>query len=162
MNKNSKNRSVTVIFPNGEVRQLRGQSTITAAELMFECPNFFLANSRSLHVGGRFSALSADEELEAGNLYIIFPMKRVKSVVTAVDMAPLRLIGARSDSVGPGRVSAETENDQQDATESEIPESTHSEAEQFSAAPEYKYRLSACRSKKPLLGTIREEPVRSR
>jgi predicted nucleic acid-binding Zn ribbon protein len=28
--------------------------------------------------------------------------------------------------------------------------------------PEYKYRLSSCRSRKPMLETINEEPVRSR
>lgn len=160
MNKKPRNRSVTVIFPDGEVRQLKGLPTITAAELMFECPNFFLANSRSLHVGGRFSALEADEELEVGNLYIMFPMKRVKSVVTAADTAPLRLTGASS--VAPGRVSAGIRNDQRDDVEFEHPESTHNEADWFSAAPDYKYRLSACRSRKPLLETITEEPVWSR
>ena len=43
--KNSK--ALRVIFPGGEVRQIRDQS-VKAAELMLECPSFFLANSKSL------------------------------------------------------------------------------------------------------------------
>ncbi|KAF2310853.1 hypothetical protein GH714_017636 [Hevea brasiliensis] len=84
--KNSK--AARVVLPTGEVRQFRHQP-VKAAELMLECPNFFLVNSQSLHIGRRFSALSADEEVEFGNVYIMFPMKRVNSVVTAADMAAL-------------------------------------------------------------------------
>src|SRR2546430_1670487 len=83
--KNSK--AARVILPAGEVRQFR--EPIKAAELMLECPNFFLVNSQSLHIGRRFSALAADEEVEFGNVYIMFPMKRLNSVVTAADMAVL-------------------------------------------------------------------------
>lgn len=158
MNKNPKDQSATVVFPNGEVRRLRGQPTVTAAELMLECPNFFLANTRSLHVGRRFSALNADAELESGNFYIMFPMERVKSTVTAVDMALSRHVGSYS---GSGRVSEVARNYQQDA-DFQDPGSTHGEAEQFSVVLKHRHRLSSFGSRKPLLETIREEPVWSR
>lgn len=155
MSKNSKHRMATVVFPDGEVRRLGCQPAIAAAELMLECPNFFLANSQSLRVGRRFSALSADEELEVGNLYLMFPMKRVKSIVTVVDMAPLRLMGALS---GSESISGGTGNDQHDM-EFEEPAPTYGEAGLFPAVPDHKRRLSSCGSRKPLLETIREEPV---
>ncbi|OWM86257.1 hypothetical protein CDL15_Pgr011081 [Punica granatum] len=154
MNKSSKTRSITVVFPDGEIRQFRGQTVIAAAELMFECPNFFLANSRSLHVGRRFSALSADEELEIGNLYIMFPMKKLNSMITAVDMAPLRLMGVQ--------VSCENKNDRQGMEFEDPGPAQIDEAQWQSTAPIYKPRLSACGSRKPLLETIREDPVCSR
>ncbi|KHN42400.1 hypothetical protein glysoja_020112 [Glycine soja] len=80
--KNSK--ATRVIIPTGEVKQFR--EIVKAAELMLEHPSYFLVNSRSLHIGRRFSALGADEELESGNVYIFFPMRRVNSVVTPTDM----------------------------------------------------------------------------
>ncbi|KAK4741536.1 hypothetical protein SAY87_025124 [Trapa incisa] len=159
MKKNRKYRPTTVVFPDGEVRQLTGQLTITAAEFMIECPNYFLANTRSLHVGRRFSALSADEELESGNLYILFPMKRVKSIVTAVDMAPLRLMGTNT---GSRRVSKGSGYDLKDAKSEEPGPTLGVEAEQISELPTYRCRLSSCGSRKPLLETIREESVWSR
>ncbi|KAA8530618.1 hypothetical protein F0562_005448 [Nyssa sinensis] len=82
-------RSAKVIFPTGEIRQFH--QPIKAAELMLETPNFFLVNSRSLQVGRRFSALNADEDLEMANVYVMFPMKRVNSIVTAADMGALFL-----------------------------------------------------------------------
>lgn len=163
--KNSK--AARVIFPSGEVRQFR--EPVKAAELMLECPNFFLANSQSLHIGRRFSALGADEELEFGNVYIMFPMRRVNAIVTAADMAVFfmaansaakRISGANKirdlpDSGG--------DNKQETSQGSEDGGSRLSleEVEGF-PMPEFEYRLSVCRSRKPMLETINEEPVCSR
>ncbi|GKC94127.1 hypothetical protein Tco_1159569, partial [Tanacetum coccineum] len=55
------NKAARVIFPSGEIRQYK--EPVKAAEIMFECPNFFLVNSESLNINRRFSPLSADEEL---------------------------------------------------------------------------------------------------
>ncbi|GJV74524.1 F-box domain containing protein [Tanacetum coccineum] len=79
------NKAARVIFPSGEIRQYK--EPVKAAEIMFECPNFFLVNSQSLNINRRFSPLSADEELEYGNIYIMFPMRRLNSMVTHADMA---------------------------------------------------------------------------
>ncbi|KAL0372683.1 UNVERIFIED_CONTAM: hypothetical protein Scaly_0949900 [Sesamum calycinum] len=78
-------KSARVILPGGEIRQFR--QPVKAAELMLDSPNFFLVNSKSLNIGRRFSPLSADEDLEFGNLYVMIPMRRVNSVVTAAEVA---------------------------------------------------------------------------
>ncbi|KAJ1382905.1 hypothetical protein SESBI_43814 [Sesbania bispinosa] len=98
-------KATRVVFPTGEVKQFK--EIVKAAELMLENPNYFLVNSRSLHIGRRFSALAADEELEFGNVYIFFPMRRLNSVVTAADMAVLFLAAnsaAKRLSAGKARV----------------------------------------------------------
>ncbi|OAY47222.1 uncharacterized protein LOC110617886 [Manihot esculenta] len=174
--KNSK--AARVVLPTGEVRQFRHQP-IKAAELMLECPNFFLVNSQSLHIGRRFSALSADEEVEFGNVYIMFPMKRVNSVATAADMAALfmaansaakRITGGKNNNnSNKVRVLPETCSDvpvegsslQGSEDGGSRLSSCEEEIEGF-PRPEFNYRLSVCRSKKPMLETIKEEPVRSR
>ncbi|KAJ8770048.1 hypothetical protein K2173_010036 [Erythroxylum novogranatense] len=157
-----------VIFPGGEIKQFR--QPMKAAELMLECPNFFLTNAASLHSGRRFSALSADEELELGNVYVMFPMKRVSSVVTAADMAVFfmatnsaarRISGGNNkvrvlpESVGDNNVLASHRRSDEESG----PRLNLEGVEGF-LAPESQYRLSVCRSRKPNLETIKEEPVR--
>ncbi|RVX12629.1 hypothetical protein CK203_011678 [Vitis vinifera] len=136
-------------------------------------PNFFLVNSKSLHMGRRFNPLTADEDLEFDNLYILFPMKRVNSVVTAADMAVYLLAAnsaAKRISGGKVRILPESGGDGSEevavataAVENEAGCSRLNldEVEGFPVS-EYKYRLAMFRSKKPLLETIREEPVCSR
>ncbi|MCD9643587.1 hypothetical protein HAX54_031189 [Datura stramonium] len=86
-------KAARVVLPGGEIRQFR--EPVKAAEIMMENPSNFLVDSSSLSIGRRFSPLSADEDLEFGNVYIMFPMKRVNSVVTAADMT-LLLLAANS------------------------------------------------------------------
>ncbi|XP_030499746.2 uncharacterized protein LOC115715087 [Cannabis sativa] len=175
--KNSK--AVRVVFPGGEVRQLRDQ-IVKAAELMLECPNFFLANSKSLHIGRRFSALAADEELEFGNVYVMFPMRRVNSIVTAADLAVFfmaansaakRISGGKvrilpESGAGNGKVgnfveqSGGDEDQEKGQTTSSLSFDGLEAFDQI--VPEFKYRLAACRSRKPMLETIKEEPIRLR
>lgn len=164
-------KAARVIFPTGEVRQFR--EPLKAAELMLESPNFFLVNSKSLHMGRRFNPLTADEDLEFGNLYILFPMKRVNSVVTAADMAVYLLAAnsaAKRISGGKVRILPESGGDGSEAVavataavenEAGCSRLNLDEVEGFPVS-EYKYRLAMFRSKKPLLETIREEPVYSR
>ncbi|KAF8390057.1 hypothetical protein HHK36_024578 [Tetracentron sinense] len=159
-------KAAKVIFPSGEIREL--DEPIKAAELMFESPNFFLVNSRSLQIGRRFSALNADEDLEMGNVYIMFPMKRVNSVITAADMGAL-LITAKRAYGGKVRILPEAGEDARasatinDYGESEVvlPRLNLDDLEEFSL-PDFKHRLSMCRSRKPALETIIEESVCSR
>ncbi|KAK4367947.1 hypothetical protein RND71_011739 [Anisodus tanguticus] len=169
---NKQSRGIKVIFPNGEISHFH--QPIKAAELMLETPNFFLVNTRSLHIGRRFSALNADEDLEMGNVYVMFPMKRVNSFVTAGDMGALLLAAnsvSKRVSIGSFRILPECA----ESSAVEIEESQSNYYEQVSALPklnlddieefsteEFKHRLSMCRSKKPLLETIAEEPVCSR
>ncbi|CAI0541150.1 unnamed protein product [Linum tenue] len=155
-------KAARVVFPGGEVKQFR-EPMIRAAEIMFECPNFFLANSQSLHIGRRFSPLPADEELELGNVYLTFPMRRASSVVTAADMAVFFMAansaakriagGSAAGGGGGGRVQPE-EMDPEGGRKS-----LEEMAEELEIPAEFKHRMSICRSRKPMLETIREEPA---
>ncbi|KAK1386982.1 DUF4228 domain-containing protein [Heracleum sosnowskyi] len=144
-----------VIFPGGEVRQFR--HPVKAAELMLESLNSFLANTKSLNVGKRFTALSADEDLEFGNIYIIFPMKRLKSLVKGDDLDVLFMV-ANPTTATTNKVRVLPESKPALLPESEGEESKNSfeETEGFGTA-EHKYRLSVSRSRKPMLDTITEE-----
>uniref|UniRef100_A0A0V0GQ72 Putative ovule protein n=1 Tax=Solanum chacoense TaxID=4108 RepID=A0A0V0GQ72_SOLCH len=88
-------------------------------------------------------------------------MKRVNSVVTATDMTVILLAAnsaAKRISSGNGRISPEDSP----APESNVAGDRDSgEVEVFPVGREMKYRL-ACRSRKPSLATIMEEPVSSR
>ncbi|KAI4313837.1 hypothetical protein L6164_026786 [Bauhinia variegata] len=164
-------KAARVIFPTGEVKQFRG--TVKAAELMLECPNFFLANSRSLHIGRRFSALGADEELEFGNVYIMFPIRRVNSIVTAPDMAVFFMAAnSAAKRISGGKVGVLPDNSggvaqqqQQVVEESSEVVSVDNGVPRLSldgVESGFQYRLSYCRSRKPVLETISEEPICSR
>uniref|UniRef100_A0A7N0VAT4 Uncharacterized protein n=1 Tax=Kalanchoe fedtschenkoi TaxID=63787 RepID=A0A7N0VAT4_KALFE len=164
-------QSARVILPTGEMRQFREPTK--AAELMLECPNFFIAESRSLHLGKRFAALAADEDLEFGSVYVMFSMRRVNSVVTAGDMAMLFMAanaaGKRLAGGGGGGVGIRVSPEERDGSkldlegveaprinfvEVEGPKLNFEEFEGFN-----KHRMSVCRSRKPGLETIREEPI---
>ncbi|PSS30608.1 3-oxoacyl-[acyl-carrier-protein] synthase [Actinidia chinensis var. chinensis] len=153
------NKSIKIISQTGEIKKF--QQPLKAAELMLEAPNSFLVNSRSLQIGRRFSALNADEDLEMANVYVMFPMKRVRSVVTAADMGVLFLAAnsaTRRAAGGGVRVLPEPQRDEAtEAAATVVPRLSLEDAEEFST-PEFKHRLSMCRSKKPLLETIVEEP----
>ncbi|KAI3813461.1 hypothetical protein L1987_18186 [Smallanthus sonchifolius] len=139
--------AIKVIFPDGEVRSF--QEPVKAAELMLESPNSFLVNSKSLRIGARFSALNADEDLEFASVYVMFPISRVNAVVTTADMGSLYLTAKKIGRVAPEVITPAP------------PRLKLEEIEELSS-PEFKSRISMCRSKKPLLDTIAEEQVCSR
>ncbi|XP_008800930.1 uncharacterized protein LOC103715169 [Phoenix dactylifera] len=157
--------AITVILPGGEVRRMEG--LVNAAELMLDAPGHFLVNTRSMQVGRRFAALSADEDLEMGDVYVMMPMKRLNSVITAADMAVLLLAAnkkVRRASGGNSRVlpactSSSPKNPlaghELDEVDDDVPTMTTA-----MAMEDFKYRL--CRSRKPTLETIEEEGISSR
>ncbi|KAE8684673.1 GDSL esterase/lipase 6 [Hibiscus syriacus] len=155
-------KTTKVILPTGEIR--RFDEPIKAAELMLETPNLFVVNSKSLKLGRRFSPLNADQDLEPANIYVMFPMKRVNSAVTAADMGAL-LIAANSASKkgfgGKVKVLPETDEEEIEEERSMQAKLNLDDIEEFSS-PEFMHRLSMTRSKKPLLETIAEEPNRAR
>ncbi|KAJ0900394.1 hypothetical protein HanPSC8_Chr08g0313301 [Helianthus annuus] len=149
------NKAARVILPTGEIRQF--QDSVKAAEIMLECPNFFVVNSRLLNINRRFSPLSADEDLEPGSVYIMFPMRRVNSMVTPGDMAVFWLSANSAPKRISGRISPES------ALGGEEMVVTRNEVERprlVVDAPEFAHRLMVSRSKKPVLDTINEEPMR--
>ncbi|OIV91090.1 hypothetical protein TanjilG_30312 [Lupinus angustifolius] len=153
-------KAARVIFPTGEVKQLK--ELLNAAELMLEHPNYFLANSRFLHIGRRFHALGADEELEFGNVYIFFPMRRVNSFVTAADVA-LFFMAANSATKriisSGGRVRRQMEESFQESNNNRVVARLSLERV---GSVGFHNRLSYCRTRKPMLETISEEPIRSK
>lgn len=165
--KKSSFKSIKIVFPGGEIRQLSAPTK--AAELMLETPNFFLVNSQSLKIGLRFSPLNADEDLELANVYVMFPMKRVNSTVTSADMGALFLTAnsvSKRGFVRKTRISPESADISPEKTEvvallKTVPKLNLDDIEDFSA-PDFMHRLSLSRSKKPLLETIAEEPICSR
>ncbi|KAB2073452.1 hypothetical protein ES319_A07G082800v1 [Gossypium barbadense] len=160
-------KTTKVILPSGEIKQY--EELIKAAELMLEIPNFFVVNSRSLKVGTRFSPLSADEDLEFTNVYVMFPMKRVNSTVTTADMGALFMAVNSVTKKGFGgkvRILPEDQDNLSDVSLENEDRRTMTklnldDIEEFST-PEFMHRLSMSRSKKPLLETIVEEPIRAR
>ncbi|RDX77218.1 hypothetical protein CR513_42695, partial [Mucuna pruriens] len=146
-------RATRVIFPTGEVKQYKEQ--VNAAELMMECPTHFLTNSKSLHIGRRFSPLAADEDLECGNVYIFFPMRRLNSLVTAADVALLFMaanMAAKRISANKDLISCDHSTNA--AVNDEVPRLSLEGIETG-----FPNRLSYCRSRKPRLETINEEPI---
>lgn len=142
---------------------------------MLENPSFFLANSQSLHIGRRFSPLSADEDLEAANIYVMFPMKRLRSPVTAADMGTLflaassaaakrisgstvRILPESGVQVAEAPVGAVNSSRSDSSSPTSSPKLSLDDIEGYSDT-EIRHRLSMSRSKKPLLETIAEEPV---
>ncbi|XP_020228333.1 uncharacterized protein LOC109809432 [Cajanus cajan] len=147
-------RATRVIFPTGEVKQYKEQ-VINAAELMMECPTHFLTNSKSLHIGRRFSALGADEDLECANVYIFFPMRRLNSVVTPADVAVLFMVAnATTKRVSNGHDLKSHDQLTRVGINDEAPRLSLEGVELG-----FGNRLSYCRSRKPLLETINEEPI---
>ncbi|XP_009589128.1 uncharacterized protein [Nicotiana tomentosiformis] len=144
-------RAARVILPNGQIQQFR--EIVKAAELMLEYPNSFLVNSCSLIIGRRFSALSADEDLEFGNIYLMFPMKRVNSVITEKDVEVFMM--AANSALAPVQIP-----DNSSRKGVEWSGLNLNELEGFMGGQEFRYWVS-CRSRKPLLETIIEEPFRS-
>ncbi|XP_031477396.1 uncharacterized protein LOC116248631 [Nymphaea colorata] len=155
-----RNSAVKVISSsNGDVQQIDGP--VNAAELMLECPNHFVVHSQSLHIGRRFSPLAADEDLEMGNVYVLFPMSRVNSVVTPADMAGL-VMRANSELKKSGGASArilpEVSGPSPGQAET-LPRLSLEGLEEDASFHQLKRTLTVCRSRKPMLETITEESV---
>lgn len=155
-------KATRVILPTGEVKQFR--EPMKAAQLMLDHPNHFLVNSRSLHINRRFSALAADDDLDFGNVYIFFPMRRIHSVVVAADMTLLFLAAnsaAKRLPAGKARVLPDNGGGgglrrQGEENSDGVPRLS---LEGVESGFEFQNRLSYCRSRKPVLETINEEPI---
>lgn len=154
-------RSVKVILPGGRVQRIDGPAN--AAELMLDAPGHFLVDSRSMHVGRRFAPLAADEDLEMGHVYAMFPMKRANAVVAAADMAVL-LMAAQKEvrrELGHG-VRVLPEMAERSVPKPDLESMTEASEPAAVEIGEFKYRLSMCRSRRPTLETIAEEGICSR
>ncbi|ERN00085.1 uncharacterized protein LOC18428129 [Amborella trichopoda] len=169
----SKNSGVKVVLSDGSIR--RFDRPVKAAELMLEAPNHFLSNSKSVHLGRRFSPIPADEDLDMGEVYFMFPMRRANSMVSPADMAGMLMRADKAikkTSGGLKRVLPEIIQEEDyarkiDSRPTEIGEVGNcggevnfrrpgfEEVEDFPMG--FNHRLSMCRSRKPRLETINEE-----
>ncbi|CAA0833004.1 Unknown protein [Striga hermonthica] len=150
-------KSARVILPGGEIRQFR--QPVKAAELMLDSPNYFLVDSVSFGIGRRVSPLPADEDLEFGRLYVMLPMRRLNSILTAADVAVF-LMAANA---APRRISTAASSGRVSPDSSNAVGEERRGLRLEEAALEFSHRrLAACRSKRPGLDTIVEEPVCSR
>ncbi|XP_073270447.1 uncharacterized protein [Primulina huaijiensis] len=152
-----------VIFPGGEIQCF--YEPVKAAELMLQVPNFFLVSTASLHTGKRISALKADEDLEMNEVYVLLPMKRLNSAVTAADMGPLFLASNANAAGGmpASKVLPEFVEDVKTLRDDEnCPAANIVNLDDMEGFDQLRYRLSRCRSRKPSLETIVEETVNLR
>ncbi|KAF3437143.1 hypothetical protein FNV43_RR19896 [Rhamnella rubrinervis] len=87
----------SIISSNGGVRKVLSMDgrievytrPVKAGELMVENPGQFVCESTSLKVGNRIEGLSAEEELEKRQLYLLLPMDLLYSVLTFEEMRSL-------------------------------------------------------------------------
>lgn len=161
--KNS-SKSTKVVLPTGEIRKIQQRTKV--AELMMEAPNFFIVNTKSLKIGKRFCPLNADDEFETANVYVMFPMHKKNSMVTAGDMGALFVTAnsvlkrASSKAKGNIRILPESAEEftQDMAAGHDVDAGPRLSLEgiQEVSTPEFMHRMSMSRSKKPLLETIEE------
>lgn len=153
-----------VIFPGGEIQCF--YEPVKAAELMLQVPNFFLVSTASLHTGKKISALKADDDLEMNEVYVLLPMKRLNSVVTAADMGALFLLTNANAAGGmASKVLPECGEDVQTVGDDEnCPAASKVNLDDTEDFDHLRYRLcrSRSRSRKPSLETIVEETVNLR
>ncbi|XP_055827952.1 uncharacterized protein LOC129896144 [Solanum dulcamara] len=62
---------------------------IKASYLLQKDPTIFICNSDEMEFGDTVSALNADEELQLGQLYFALPLKRLRNILRADEMAAL-------------------------------------------------------------------------
>eukprot|EP00252_Welwitschia_mirabilis_P001067 TRINITY_DN1102_c0_g1_i1.p1 TRINITY_DN1102_c0_g1~~TRINITY_DN1102_c0_g1_i1.p1 ORF type:complete len:200 (+),score=14.38 TRINITY_DN1102_c0_g1_i1:831-1430(+) len=79
--------AVKVIKISGGVQEFRRK--VKAAELMLDHPQHCVCHASGLQIGRRVNPLPADEDLEMGQLYLLLPMSKLSSVLTATDMAAI-------------------------------------------------------------------------
>ncbi|XP_078179151.1 uncharacterized protein LOC144573281 [Carex rostrata] len=147
--------TIKVILPDDQVGRFNG--SVIAAELMLDAPGNFLAEARCMHLGHRLKALSADEELEMGSIYVMLPMNRLNAVVTAADMARLLVLATKEAKRVPP--SARVQPDSVCVADMVVVARVDDVDDPETAAEigEFKHRLSCGRSRRPTLETIQEQ-----
>ncbi|RLN28853.1 hypothetical protein C2845_PM05G29050 [Panicum miliaceum] len=152
-------RCARVILPDGGVRQVALPAT--AAELMMDVPGHFLVDARAASVGARLAALPADEEVELGGAYAVFPMKRLGTPLAAADAARLAAAATREARRSSAKVSDDAPPAEVAAAEEKAPRLRLEDMEVDDAAAAevgaLKHRLSNARARRPTLETIQEE-----
>ncbi|GLJ05073.1 hypothetical protein SUGI_0010510 [Cryptomeria japonica] len=81
-------KTAKLIRFNGGVERIKIKMgmTVKVAEFMLDNPDHFVCNLGSLQAGRRILALPAEEEIERGNTYVLFPMHKLRSVLSELEM----------------------------------------------------------------------------
>lgn len=160
----------SIISNNGGVRKVLSMDgrietytrPVKAAELMVENPGQFVCESTSLKVGNRIQGLSADEELEKRQLYLLLPMDLLYSVLTFEEMSSLTHKTSKALKHGSftnfGKILPVLSEFCIFPSEAKTLDGTHSMIMNVSEPVK---RYSKQRSWRPALETIAENPCRS-
>ena len=92
---NVESNVMKVIKLYGNVQEF--ERPMKAAELMLDNPQHFVCHSTAVQTGRRILALSADEELELGNLYFLLPMQKLHSSPSPSEIASLASLTLKAD-----------------------------------------------------------------
>ncbi|KAJ3681079.1 hypothetical protein LUZ60_015568 [Juncus effusus] len=153
--------SIKVILPDGTIHRVNEPTT--AAELMLDYSGHFITEAKSMQIGKRLLALSADDELEIATVYVVLPMKRLNAVCAASDMARLMVLANKEAKRGSvARVRPDSANDHAKIAEERVKIDEVQDVKVAAEIGEFKHRLSVGRSRRPSLETIQEEIFPSR
>ncbi|XAR73925.1 hypothetical protein NMG60_11008056 [Bertholletia excelsa] len=79
--------SAKLIMQDGRLEEF--PFPVKASWVLQKDPTCFICNSDAMEFDGFLSAISADEELEPGQLYFALPLKRLRQPLQAEEMAAL-------------------------------------------------------------------------
>ncbi|XP_058077658.1 uncharacterized protein LOC131226022 [Magnolia sinica] len=77
----------TAKFVDSDGNLQRLEIPVKAAELMLESPGHVICQAEEIRRTRRVSAMRADEELEAGKIYLLFPVGRANCKASDAEMA---------------------------------------------------------------------------
>jgi hypothetical protein len=77
-----------LILMDGSIKEFSEE--VRSQEILQEYPGHFICNSDGLYVGQNISqVLGDDDQLQTGQLYFLFPQRKLQFVLTVPDMASL-------------------------------------------------------------------------
>ncbi|XP_008790201.2 uncharacterized protein LOC103707479 [Phoenix dactylifera] len=79
--------TVKVVLQDGKLEEF--SRPVKAANVLQKDPTCFVCNSDDMEFGGFVSAVSADEELQPGQLYFLLPLSELRRPIRAEEMATL-------------------------------------------------------------------------
>ncbi|PSR94717.1 Protein of unknown function DUF4228, plant protein [Actinidia chinensis var. chinensis] len=86
-------QTAIIIGAGGNFRKIN--LPITAAEIMLDEPGHVVSQAEQIRRTGRIAALKADEELSAGNVYLLVPVNRANSKPSESEMALIESASAK-------------------------------------------------------------------
>ncbi|GLJ05079.1 hypothetical protein SUGI_0010570 [Cryptomeria japonica] len=146
-------KTANLIRFNGGLERIKIKMGMKVAELMLDNPNHFVCNLGSLQAGHRILALSAEEEIERGNTYVLLPMQKLRCVLSEADMGRIQQLKNKSNAISSSHSKiVPLSQDDFVAEKSSLPKLVANEEE----IEKMKMRIDRQRCWKPSLHTIEE------